>query len=859
MEAFLFACTLVVLIIRWIYLRDRFDALESRLAVLERASIDRVPTVEWAAPTPPTIIDRPEPPPTPPPPPPPQPDEPSVPESSVAAPLPSFIEPEAAPAAHRTTEDWEALIGGNWINKLGVFVAVVGIALLLNYAWDQLGAAGRVALSLGAGFALLISGVIFERHEKYRTFSYGLLGGGWAVLYTTVYAMYAVSAAKILDNAFVATILLLAVAAGMIVHSLKYRSQAVSGLAYFLAFATLAISEVTTFGVLMLVPLAASLLYIAYRNAWNRFALYGLIATYFTCGLHRDTGSPLWQAQGLFLLYWLLFEAFDLLRADPWLLPLNGLGFLALSAGKWTHAAPDQIWQLAAGGAALYLAATLARARSRRWKPAVLFNAALAATAIVLRLHHQWLPLALLIEGELFYLAGVRFRSAFLRNLAGAIFGFQIAALLAQVLTGLSPHAWEPVAVLNVAAFYVNRALQTSEVWYGYAAAGMAALVSGVEASDPTRGPIWSLVALAPFTIGWWRRLLDFRLQGYAFAILGAAATTIYQPYPPLALAIVAAVAYMFVQTSLWSAEERLGKDERHALCLAASCLTTMSLCMLVWRLVPGEYLGVAWLALALLLLEAGLRGLPDEFRVLSCIVGVLAAARVAGFDLSNRLALVSSALAYVFAWRAREQARGRVLDVAAWPATLFLMAGLAALLPPWAVSPSWALVVVVLAEFDRRSLRAQSFLLSAVVITRCLVIDLGSPQPALAIAPVILCFWAAMLRRELASRPRLYYSLLATVLLGALVYHEVTGSLVTVAWAVEAVVLLAGGFALRDRVLRLSGLALFLICTLKLFFWDLRNLETLPRIVSFIVLGLLLVTVSWIYTRFRDQVQRFL
>jgi len=48
-------------------------------------------------------------------------------------------------------------------------------------------------------------------------------------------------------------------------------------------------------------------------------------------------------------------------------------------------------------------------------------------------------------------------------------------------------------------------------------------------------------------------------------------------------------------------------------------------------------------------------------------------------------------------------------------------------------------------------------------------------------------------------------------------------------------------------------------VCTGKLFFWDLRNLDTLPRIVSFIVLGLLLVAVSWIYTRFRDQVQRIL
>ena len=521
--------------------------------------------------------------------------------------------------------------------------------------------------------------------------------------------MYAVSAAKVIDNAFAATLLLLAVSAGMIVHSLKYRSQSVTGLAYFLAFVTLAIAEVTTFGVIMLVPLAASLLYIAYRNAWNRFALFGLVATYVTCGLHQDTGSPLWQTQALFLAYWLIFEAFDLLRADPWLLPLNGLGFLALSAGKWTHAAPNQIWQLAAGAAALYLAGAMVRARAGRWRPAVLFNAALAATAIVLKLHDQWLPLALLIEAELYYLAGVRFDSKFLRRLAGVIFLLQTGDLLVQVVTGLPARSWEPVAALNVAVFYLNRALQTSEVWYGYAAAAMAALVSGSEAGEPWRGRVWSLMALGPFALGWWRRLLDFRLQGYALAILGAAATTIYLPYPALSLAVVAAVAYAFVQATLWSSDDRFGEDERNALRLAASCLTTMALCALVWRLVPGEYLGIAWLALALLMLEAGLRGLPDEFRHLSWIVGILAVTRVAGFDLSSRLALISSGLAYAYALRARKEANGRVLDVATWPATLFLLAGLAALLPAWAVSPAWALAALGLAEFDRRSLRAQA------------------------------------------------------------------------------------------------------------------------------------------------------
>jgi uncharacterized membrane protein len=859
MEEFLFAGVLVVLVVRWIYLRNRLDELENRLFVLERASIGWARAGEVIAPPtprpapqpapPPTVVERPAPAP------------PRAPASDVPLPEPvrQMFQPAVAPA-RRTSEEWEALIGGNWVNKIGVFVAVIGLALLLNYAYTQLGAAGRVALSLGAGLAMLVAGVVFERREKYRTFSYGLIGGGWAALYTTVYAMYAVPAAKVLDSALVATVLLLAVAIGMIVHSLKYRSPSVTGLAYFLAFVTLAIAEVTTLSVLMLVPLAASLLYIARRNQWSRFAIFGLVATYVTCGLHKDTGSPLWQTQGLFLVYWLLFEGFDLVRADPWLLPLNALGFLALSTGKWTHAAPDEIWQLAAGAAGLYLAGTIVRARAGRWRPAVLLNAALATTAIVLKLRHEWLPLALLVEAEIYYLAGVRFRSAFLRRMAGAIFVLETGAVLADVfLVRLPMSSWEPVAAASVAVFYLNRGLQAREVWYGYAAAGMALLVSGFEAGDRWRGVVWSLMGLGPFAFGWWRRLADFRIQGYLFALLGAAATAIYLPYPALSLAVTAAVAYAFVQATLWSGPDRFGEAERGALRLAASCFTTMGLCTLVWRLVPGEYLGIAWLALALVLLEAGLRGLPGEFRTLALLVGILGAGRVAGSDLSSRLSLVSSGLAYAFALRARKESGGRVADAVTVPATLFLLAGLHALLPAWAVSPAWALAALALAEFDRRSLRAQAILVSALVATRCFVNDMRTAQTVLTIAPTIACFWAAMLRRAPGSLTRMYDSLLATLLLGTLIYHEVSGSVLTVAWGAEAVALLGAGFALRDRVLRLSGLALFLICTLKLFFWDLRNLETLPRIVSFIVLGLLLVAVSWVYTRFRDQVQRFL
>ena len=147
---------LVVLVIRWVHLRDRMDAMEARLLVLERASVMPCPRRRRSPPRPPP---RTEPPPAPPPPPAPAPPSwrpppaappPDRPRRAVARIAPCAARPAAQqPApAHRTSEEWEALIGGNWVNKIGVFVAVIGIALLLNYAYTQLGAAGRVALSL---------------------------------------------------------------------------------------------------------------------------------------------------------------------------------------------------------------------------------------------------------------------------------------------------------------------------------------------------------------------------------------------------------------------------------------------------------------------------------------------------------------------------------------------------------------------------------------------------------------------------------------------------------------------------------------------------------------------------------------
>jgi uncharacterized membrane protein len=71
--------------------------------------------------------------------------------------------------------------------------------------------------------------------------------------------------------------------------------------------------------------------------------------------------------------------------------------------------------------------------------------------------------------------------------------------------------------------------------------------------------------------------------------------------------------------------------------------------------------------------------------------------------------------------------------------------------------------------------------------------------------------------------------------------------------------VLLAAGFPPRDGTLHLSGLSLCPICIGKLFFYDLRELETLYRSCHSSSLGVILVSVSWLYARLRDRIQRYL
>jgi uncharacterized membrane protein len=77
-----------------------------------------------------------------------------------------------------------------------------------------------------------------------------------------------------------------------------------------------------------------------------------------------------------------------------------------------------------------------------------------------------------------------------------------------------------------------------------------------------------------------------------------------------------------------------------------------------------------------------------------------------------------------------------------------------------------------------------------------------------------------------------------------------------SVVWGIYASGLLVVG-RMRDlRLLRVMALALLSVTTLKVFIWDLSSLDRAYRIVSFIMLGAILLVVSYFYQRRQEPVE---
>jgi uncharacterized membrane protein len=77
-----------------------------------------------------------------------------------------------------------------------------------------------------------------------------------------------------------------------------------------------------------------------------------------------------------------------------------------------------------------------------------------------------------------------------------------------------------------------------------------------------------------------------------------------------------------------------------------------------------------------------------------------------------------------------------------------------------------------------------------------------------------------------------------------------------SIIWGLHAAVLVALGFWRRLEGIRWFGLSFLGIVIFKVFVYDLSSLTPPYRILSFMALGIILLTVSWLYHRYKNQLR---
>lgn len=233
------------------------------------------------------------------------------------------ISPTSQPAAgkkSRTGKEWEALIGGKILNRIGALALIIGVGFFLKYAFDNdwISETVRVLLGAMAGGGLLY--VANRAHAKgFQIFSQGLVGAGIAILYLSVYAAFNFYQ---LVPQWVAFALMSVVTMITLWQSLKYDSLAVALLGWAGGFLTpfmLSTGSANEVGLFTYIGLlVAGLLSIAIsKKRWMIIEPLTLAAAYFIYFLWFDAMYvPEKRVAALFFLsvFWILFVGFEAFR-----------------------------------------------------------------------------------------------------------------------------------------------------------------------------------------------------------------------------------------------------------------------------------------------------------------------------------------------------------------------------------------------------------------------------------------------------------------------------------------------------------------------------------------------------------------
>ncbi|HUI05953.1 MAG TPA: DUF2339 domain-containing protein [Verrucomicrobiae bacterium] len=799
-------------------LRQRLDEVNRKLERL--AQPPAPPIVPPSAPplsTPPPVVTQPPPPTTP----------------------PVIPPPPPIPAAPR--ESFEVRLGTYWLPRIGIAVLLTGMVFFAAYITPRLTVPHKVALGYLSCLVLGVLGLLLEK--KTPQFARVLLGGSMALTYFVTYAAHFVDAFRVIQSPTVALTMLSVVVLFIVGVAQERRSPTLGGMALFFGYYTSVVSGVATFTLAANGVLAVAAVFFLARNRWVTISYGAVLATYLTYmiwvwkfagwgdirHLLFDSGylgAEDFRLRAAFLsLYWLVFTVGGLMirgraslpashddaawqearppgeleRLEPaernGLLTLNNVFFFILFTLLMRHAYPDRQWAFQFCFGGALLMAS-----------ALTYQRFAPESSIMDALFLQGLAVATL--GVISYFKGVRL----------------VAAL-----------ALESAFVLVLARWMQSRWI----AWIGRAAFAAAACYAWGQYNDwdtPMRYGVWFAGAVGFVCAGMENRTTRQLPAGE----VGTA--SLYFAVVATALAMTAARDQFETSQMPWV--WTLGAV---AVAIVGGALRTREI---LW----AAHLPLAWGYGAF-----GSGQLSDNEWALTPSLALIAVtfafgivvwgrARARGDDAqaTNLLAPYAffATLAVIFVTLDYAPERWRLTAFAAETLTLVIAAALA----NERTFSYLAFATVFIGAFGYVTARRSLFAGASVAWSNFLVATL-----------LLIVGERISHRRSPLRKLSVWMVVVVTVVALYALRRLVGGAYLTVSWAVLGFVLLAFGFAIRERFYRVGGLVSLGFSLARAILHDMARVETVYRILSFIGLGVILLVLAFLYARNREKIAKWL
>lgn len=476
-------------------------------------------------------------------------------------------------------------------------------------------------------------------------------------------------------------------------------------------------------------------------------------------------------------------------------------------------------------------------------------------------------------------------------------------------------------AVLYANAHYFSRPwseffdkhLERRLLFYSsYAAAALAVASLWMAFPELWTAVAWSAFALALAIAARRLDITNLVLQANAISLFALLRVVVInfesrQQYHHISLRLVtiAAVAILFYITSRWTGFATRARELHvpDAYTWTASTLVAI----LMWYELQPISVALAWCLFGVLLFEVGTHKQHAALRWQAYVALVSSFLRMffvnlnaepTPGDFSARVYTIvplAAAFFYIYTRRndlERSRYENILLKTQSWMGSITLAALVRFELPTDSVVAGWALLVLVLLAIAQllrdRVFQQQGILLSLAVLFRSLFHNFYSRGPhqiagwtvsSIAVLCAVFALFASLFfafrlrdkqlpeaNRNIARfwnfivyRPEQTLFFVPLAILTVLLAVEMPKGLITVSWGIEAVLVFLFALWVGERSFRLSGLGLLLLCVGKIVVIDVWGLNPRDRYVTLIIMGITLLTVSFLYTRYREKIKAYL